>query len=104
MPIYSNIKEACKKNGISVTKLEMDLGFARSSIYKWDKHQPAIGKIKKVSDYLNIPMEKLLLDQKEVNWKVDFFSTISIPIAHLKIKSRSPFFCTQVCQYPVTIE
>ena len=53
MPIYSNIKEACKKKGISVTKLEMDLGFARSSIYKWDKHQPAIGKIKKVSDYLN---------------------------------------------------
>ena len=45
MPIYSNIKEACKKKGISVMKLETELGFARSSIYKWDKHQPSIGKI-----------------------------------------------------------
>lgn len=65
MPIYSNIKEACKKKGISVMKLEMDLGFARSSIYKWDKHQPGIGKIKKVSDYLDLSMEELLSDQKE---------------------------------------
>lgn len=64
MPIYANIKNACKQRGISVAKLETALGFARSSIYKWDKHQPGIGKIKKVSDYLDIPMEKLLSDQK----------------------------------------
>lgn len=65
MPIYANIKNACKQKGISVTRLETDLGFARSTIYKWDKHQPGIGKIKKVSDYLGIPMEYLLSDQKE---------------------------------------
>lgn len=64
MPIYSNIKDACKKRGISVSRLEMDLGFARSSIYKWDKHQPGIGKIKKVSDYLGIPVETLLSDKE----------------------------------------
>ncbi len=67
MPIYSNIKEACKKKGISVMKLETELGFARSSIYKWDKHQPSIGKIKKVSDYLDMPMEELLSDQSQHN-------------------------------------
>ena len=49
MPIYTNIKKTCKQKGISVTKLEADLGFARSTIYKWDTHQPGIGKLKKVS-------------------------------------------------------
>lgn len=44
MPIYTNIKKTCKQKGISVTKLEADLGFARSTIYKWDTHQPGIGK------------------------------------------------------------
>lgn len=34
MPIYTNIKKTCKQKGISVTKLEADLGFARSTIYK----------------------------------------------------------------------
>nr|DAL84954.1 MAG TPA: repressor protein [Caudoviricetes sp.] len=65
MPIYTNIKKACKQKGISVTKLETDLGFARSTIYKWDTHQPGIGKLKKVSDYLGVTMEYLLADQKE---------------------------------------
>lgn len=57
MPIYTNIKKTCKQKGISVTKLEADLGFARSTIYKWDTHQPGIGKLKKVSDYLGVTME-----------------------------------------------
>lgn len=35
MPIYTNIKKTCKQKGISVTKLEADLGFARSTIYKY---------------------------------------------------------------------
>jgi DNA-binding Xre family transcriptional regulator len=65
MPIYTNIKKTCKQKGISVTKLEADLGFARSTIYKWDTHQPGIGKLKKVSDYLGVTMEYLLSDQKE---------------------------------------
>lgn len=64
MPIYTNIKKTCKQKGISVTKLEADLGFARSTIYKWDTHQPGIGKLKKVSDYLGVTMEYLLADQK----------------------------------------
>ena len=46
MAIYSNVKAVCKSKGISVMKLETELGFARSSIYKWNKHQPGIGKTK----------------------------------------------------------
>ena len=65
MAIYSNVKAACKSKGISVMKLE--LGFARSSIYKWNKHQPGIEKIKKVADYLGVSMEYLLSDQKEAS-------------------------------------
>ena len=61
----ANLKKTCKQKGISVTKLEADLGFARSTIYKWDTHQPGIGKLKKVSDYLGVTMEYLLADQKE---------------------------------------
>jgi len=48
-------------------KLETELGFARSSIYKWNKHQPGIEKIKKVADYLGVSMEYLLSDQKEAS-------------------------------------
>lgn len=36
MSIYENVKSACKESGISVLELEEKLGFARSSIYKWN--------------------------------------------------------------------
>ncbi len=67
MSIYSNVKIACKDRGISIMRLETDLGFARSSIYKWDKHQPGIEKLKAVADYFNVPIEYFLEEQREVS-------------------------------------
>lgn len=65
MAIYANIKTACKETGISVSELEDSLGFARSSIYKWDKHMPSAEKLKAVANRLNKPMEYFLGDLKE---------------------------------------
>lgn len=65
MPIYNNIKAVCKSRGVSVSKLEEDLGFTRSSLYKWDRHQPSIGNLKKVADYFNITVDELISDQAE---------------------------------------
>lgn len=65
MPIYDNVRVACKEQGISVSELEEELGFARSSIYKWNKHRPSVEKLKKVSDRLQKPMD-YFLQEKEV--------------------------------------
>lgn len=60
MSIYANVKKACRENQISISELEDSLGFARSSIYKWDKHKPSVEKLKSVADKLNKPMEYFL--------------------------------------------
>lgn len=60
MSIYGNVKAACDECKISVSGLEKELGFARSSIYKWDTHTPSVEKLKAVSDRLNKPMEYFL--------------------------------------------
>ena len=60
MPIYDNVKAACKEKGISVMELEEELNFARSSIYKWNKHRPSVEKLKKVAERLGKPMEYFL--------------------------------------------
>lgn len=60
LPIYDNVKEACKEKGISVMELEEELNFARSSIYKWNKHLPSVEKLKKVAERLEKPMEYFL--------------------------------------------
>ena len=66
MAIYDNVKAACKENGITVNALEEKLGFARSSIYKWNKHNPSAEKIMAVSKELKKPVEYFMsdIDQK----------------------------------------
>ncbi len=60
MPIYDNVKSACKEKEMSVSELEEELGFTRSSIYKWNKHKPSVEKLKAVAERLNKPMEYFL--------------------------------------------
>lgn len=58
--LYNNIKSICGPKGISISKLERDLEFPRSSICKWNEIEPGVIKVKKVADYLNITIDSLL--------------------------------------------
>lgn len=63
--IYFKIRKKCEERGISIYRLEKDLGFSPSTVIKWKKSIPAADKLKAVADYLNIPIEELL-DSEEV--------------------------------------
>jgi hypothetical protein len=62
--LYNNVKALCEEHGISISFLERELDFPRSSICKWNENEPGIRKVQKVADYLNIPIEKLLEDKE----------------------------------------
>lgn len=58
--LYDNVKRLCDKCNISISALERELEFPRSSICKWNENEPGIRKVQKVADYLGVPIEKLL--------------------------------------------
>lgn len=59
--LYERIKYLCHKNGISVSKLESDLGFGSSSIKKWERtSSPSIDKIAKVANYFHVSSDYLI--------------------------------------------
>lgn len=58
--IFDVINRLCEEKGITVGKLEKDLGFSNSCIRKWNIAEPGIRKVQKVADYLGVPIEKLL--------------------------------------------
>jgi transcriptional regulator with XRE-family HTH domain len=60
MTLRETIKDLCKKNGISVNKLEKDLGFAKGYISKLDKHTPNSAKLQLIADYFNITLDFLM--------------------------------------------
>lgn len=53
-------KKVMRQKGVSVYKLEQELGFAASTILKWKKSIPTVDKLKAVADYFKVPMEQLL--------------------------------------------
>lgn len=58
--IYNNVKKICEEKGVSISQLERDLEFPRSSVCKWNENVPAVTKVQKVADYFKVPIEQLL--------------------------------------------
>ena len=58
--LFDKIKALCEKKGVSVWKLEKDLGFSNRSVSKWNESEPGIRKVQKVADYLGVAIEDLL--------------------------------------------
>lgn len=60
MGIYKNIQVNCKRAGKTVAGLEIECGFGRGSIAKWDDHSPSIKKVKAVADALCTTVDALV--------------------------------------------
>lgn len=59
--LYQRIKELCAERGISINKLESELGFGFSSIQKWkNTSSPSMDKILKIATYFNVSVDYLL--------------------------------------------
>lgn len=57
---YERIKQLCKKNGITVTGLERELGFARGSLCKIDTNAPSSDRIEKLARRLSTTTDYIL--------------------------------------------
>lgn len=68
MGLYERIKEAAARRGYSINKLEKELGFARSSISKFNKNMPGMDKVKAISDFLEIPISELTGEESQTGY------------------------------------
>lgn len=59
--LYLRIKELCQSRGITIAKLESDLGFSNSTIRKWGNNtSPSIDKIIKIAKYFDVSADFIL--------------------------------------------
>lgn len=70
MGVYDSICKTAKQKKVSINSIEKETGLAIGSICKWNKVSPTVKNLKKVADYLGVPIEKLLEelpDEEEVD-------------------------------------
>ena len=58
--LKENVKKLAKERGVSIRKLEQDIGIADKSISKWDKMMPSVDKVEKVANYFGVTVDSLL--------------------------------------------
>lgn len=58
--MLKKIKELCRENGISISRLEKECGIGNATIVGWEKSYPRIDNLKKVADYFHKPIEYFL--------------------------------------------
>ncbi len=64
MGLYERIRDTAKLKGYSVNRLEQELGFARSSINKFNKNMPSADKLQKIAESLGVSANFLLTGQE----------------------------------------
>jgi len=58
--LYDKIKNIAEQKDISIYRIEKDLDLSNGSIRKWNSSIPLSQTLKKVADYLNVSIDKLM--------------------------------------------
>ncbi len=71
MNLYEKVKSLCDERGISIRKLEIELGIGNGIIGRWKHSKPNAERIKSVADYFNVSVNSLLDDEEDVEYYID---------------------------------
>ena len=58
--MIETIRELCKKNNITPTKLEEELGFSQGLISRWKDKTPNIDRIIDIADYFHVSLDEVV--------------------------------------------
>lgn len=60
MTIKEKISILAKENGLTLQKLEEELGFGGGTIHTWRTASPSVEKLKRVADYFGVSVDYFL--------------------------------------------
>ena len=93
MSIKERVKNLCKEKGISLNKLEQEIGVASGYLSKLDN--PGIKTVKLIADYFNVSVDYLMTGKEK---EVPTFSTDHIELisAYDKLSSADKLAIMQI--------
>ena len=58
--IYKNVVSLCREKGISISKLEKEVGLGNATIRGWESSSPTVEKLKIVADYFGKTVDEMM--------------------------------------------
>ena len=89
--IYNRIKEICDERGMTISRLETELGFSKATIRKWNGASvPMIVKLVTVADYFNVSVDYLAGRTESREMVDDYLADEEYREAHRKLEKLNP--------------
>lgn len=60
MSLLEKIQKLAKEKGLTIKQIERECGLANATIRRWDKQNPSLESVLKVSQYLNVSIDFLV--------------------------------------------
>ena len=79
--IYDRIKHLCNLNGISVNKLEKELGISKGYLSKIDNVKPSNERLNKIASYFNVSLEYLTTGEEKSTENAYYFNEETAKVA-----------------------
>lgn len=64
--MFEKISRLCADHGITISRLETELGLGNGTIGKWRTSTPTLQNIKRVADYFGVPIDSLIDNSESV--------------------------------------
>lgn len=58
--ILDNIIKLCKEKGVSIARLEREIGIGNGTVARWGTSSPTVDNVRKVADYFGVTVDNLI--------------------------------------------
>ena len=65
MTFLEHIKHLCKEKGVTVSKMEKEIGISKGGVYKWNTSSPSQQVLIKLSNYFGVSVDSLVSGKVE---------------------------------------
>lgn len=88
MNIFDRIKNLCSLKGITLTKMEKEIGLSQGASYKWKISSPSMEVLNKLSNFFNVSVDYLTTGEEKEKPDIPTFEPEHLELIELYSKLK----------------
>ena len=86
MDILDRIKKLCKLKGITLSRMEKDIGLSQGAAYKWKNSSPSLEVLEKLSYFFNVSVDYIMSGNEKEKPEIPTFEPEHLELIELYSK------------------
>lgn len=83
MDILDRIKKLCKLKGITLSRMEKDIGLSQGAAYKWKNSSPSLEVLEKLSNFFNVSVDYIMSGNEKEKPEIPTFEPEHLELIEL---------------------